>query len=245
MDRFKDQTALVTGASRGIGAAIARAFCDEGANVVLWDVLEEGASLAQTLSQVGGSASFNKIDITDAAQVAAGVAAIIQQYGKIDILINNAGIIRDRSFLKMSDQEWFDVINVNLHGTYVVTKAVAPHMKEAGYGRIISASSINGLTGAFGQTNYSSSKAAIIGFTKALAKELGKYGVTVNCIAPGFVKTDMTDSIPEEIVAHSIAQIPVKRIAQPEDLAHAYLFLADRKSGFINGETLNVNGGVY
>ena len=145
----------------------------------------------------------------------------------------------------MTDDEWDSVINVNLNGTYNATKAILPYMREAGYGRIVSASSINGVLGAFGQTNYAATKAAIIGFTKALAKEVGKYGITANAIAPGFIKTDMTDSMPQAAIDFGIMQIPVKRIGTPEDMAYAYLFLASKEAGFVNGHVLHANGGAF
>ena len=147
--------------------------------------------------------------------------------------------------MKMSDEEWDAVIQVNLTGIFNATKAVIPYMREAGYGRIVSASSINGALGAFGQTNYSATKAGIMGFTKALSKEVGRYGITVNAIAPGFIKTDMTDSMPQEVINAGIAAIPVQRIGTPEDMAYAYLFLASKEAGFISGHTLHANGGAY
>ena len=244
MSKFKDQVALVTGGARGIGKAVVEAFCKEGASVAFWDVLEEGQELADQLTVEGCKAQFQKVDVTRRADVAMAVAQVMEKFGKIDILINNAGIIRDKSFLKMSDQEWQSVLDVNLNGVFNVTKEVVPHMKAAGYGRVASASSINAIMGAFGQTNYCSTKAAIIGFTKALAREVGKDGITVNAVAPGFIQTDMTASMPEEVIAAGIQQIPVRRVGQPEDIANAYLFLAAKESGFVNGEVLNVNGGV-
>jgi len=242
--RLADQVAIVTGAAKGIGKAVAETFCMEGASVVLWDVLEEGQDAADQLSNQGHQAIFQMVDVTQRREVGQSVAQIMGMFGKIDILINNAGIIRDKSFLKMSDQEWQSVVNVNLNGVFNVTKEVLPHMKEAGYGRIVSASSINAIMGAFGQTNYCSTKAAIIGFTKALAREVGKDGITVNAVAPGFIQTDMTASMPSEMIQAGIQQIPVRRVGQPEDIANTYLFLADRQSGFVNGEVINVNGGV-
>ena len=182
--------------------------------------------------------------MTNRQEVQVATKKIIHAYGRIDILINNAGIVRDRSFLKMSDEEWDQVINVNLNGVYNCTKVVIPHMVNAGYGRIVSASSINGLQGAYGQTNYSASKAAIIGFTRSLAKEVGKNGITANVVAPGFVLTDMTKTMPEELLKSSIEQIPVKRAGTVNDIAYAYLYLASPNAGFVSGHTLSVNGGM-
>ena len=245
MKRLEGQIAIITGGARGIGYGICEIFCQHGATVVIWDVLDEGHQTAEKIAAAGHQISFRKTDITNREDVKAAAQEAKDQHGKIDILINNAGIIRDRSFMKMSDSEWDSVINVNLTGTFNATKAVLPFMREAGYGRIVSASSINGSLGAFGQTNYAATKAGIMGFTKALAKEVGKYGITANAVAPGFIKTHMTESMPEEVIQAGIASIPVRRIGTPEDMAYAYMFLASKEAGFVNGHTLHSNGGSY
>ncbi len=245
MSDLSGQVAIVTGGAKGIGKGICEVFCKHGATVISWDVIDEGQISADTIAAQGGKISFRKTDITDREDVKKAAEEAHAAHGRIDILINNAGIIRDRSFAKMTDDEWDSVINVNLNGTYNATKAVLPYMREAGYGRIVSASSINGVLGAFGQTNYAATKAAIIGFTKALAKEVGKYGITANAIAPGFIKTDMTDSMPQAAIDFGIMQIPVKRIGTPEDMAYAYLFLASKEAGFVNGHVLHANGGAF
>ena len=245
MFRLDGQVAIITGGARGIGKGICEVFCKAGATVALWDIMDEGQDTADEIATTGATIFFQKVDVTDRASVQHAVDHILQQHGKIDILINNAGIIRDRSFAKMSEQEWNAVINVNLNSLYVTCKAVVPHMKEAGYGRIISASSINAMTGAFGQTNYAATKAAIQGFTRSLCKEVGKYNITVNCIAPGFIKSVMSDSMPPEVIKAGIAMIPVGRIGTPEDMGHAYLFLASKEAGFVSGITLHANGGAY
>ncbi len=245
MNRLEGQVAIITGGAKGIGKGICEVFCKHGATVISWDVIDEGQIAADTIAAQGGKISFRKTDITDREDVKKAAAEAQAQHDRIDILINNAGIIRDRSFAKMTDEEWDSVINVNLNGTYNATKVVLPYMREAGYGRIVSASSINGVLGAFGQTNYAATKAAIIGFTKALAKEVGKYGITANAIAPGFIMTDMTASMPQNIIDAGIAQIPVRRIGTPEDMAYAYLFLASKEAGFVNGHVLHANGGVF
>ncbi len=242
--QLKGQVAIITGGARGIGEAVCTLFCKAGATVILWDIIEEGVFTTKKIKEAGGSIAFNKIDITNRQEVQVATKKIIDAYGRIDILINNAGIVRDRSFLKMSDEEWDQVINVNLNGVYNCTKVVIPHMVNAGYGRIVSASSINGLQGAYGQTNYSASKAAIIGFTRSLAKEVGKNGITANVVAPGFVLTDMTKTMPEELLKSSIEQIPVKRAGTVNDIAYAYLYLASPNAGFVSGHTLSVNGGM-
>lgn len=243
MKRLEGQVAIVTGGARGIGRGICEVFCREGATVALWDVLD-GTQTVKEITQNGGNIFFQKVDVTSQDSVDNAIGEIIEKYGKIEILINNAGIIRDRSFLKMTEEEWDSVINVNLKSLFIVTKSVVPHMKENGYGRIVSASSINGSAGAFGQTNYCATKAGISGFTRALCKEVGKNGITVNAVAPGFVKSVMSDSMPEEIIKAGIKMIPVGRIGSPEDMGHAYLFLASKEAGFVSGITLHANGGA-
>lgn len=244
MGRLDGQVAIITGGARGIGEGICEIFCNEGATVALWDVLEIGDSTANRISSKGGLIFFQKVNITSKNEVEEAVKEIIIKYKKIDILINNAGVIRDRSFMKMSQQEWDTVININLNSLYITTKAVLPYMKEAGYGRIISASSINGFQGAFGQVNYAATKAGVSGFTRALCKEVGRYGITVNAVAPGFIKSEMSDSMPDELVKASIAMIPVGRIGSAEDMGYTYLFLASKEAGFISGTTLHANGGA-
>ena len=243
MKRLEGQVAIVTGGARGIGRGICEVFCREGATVALWDVLD-GTETVKEITQNGGNIFYQKVDVTSQDSVDNAIREIIEKYGKIEILINNAGIIRDRSFLKMTEEEWDSVINVNLKSLFIVTKSVVPHMKENGYGRIVSASSINGSAGAFGQTNYCATKAGISGFTRALCKEVGKNGITVNAVAPGFVKSVMSDSMPEEIIKSGIKMIPVGRIGTPEDMGHAYLFLASKEAGFVSGITLHANGGA-
>ena len=244
MKKLEGQIVIITGGARGIGEGICKIFCNEGATVALWDVLEEGQTTADSISADGGSIFFQKVDVTSQESVDSAVANIIENHGKIDVLINNAGIIRDRSILKMTREEWDMVRSVNVDSLFITTKAVLPHMKTANYGRIISASSINAFQGAFGQTNYTASKAAIVGFTHSLCREVGKYNITVNAVAPGFIKSEMSDSMPEEIIKAGIAQIPVGRIGTPEDMGHAYLFLASKEAGFVSGHTLHANGGA-
>ncbi|MEQ9580671.1 MAG: SDR family NAD(P)-dependent oxidoreductase, partial [Arenibacter sp.] len=198
MKKLEGQLVIVTGGARGIGEGICKVFCNEGATVALWDVLEEGQKTAESIAKNGSKIFYQKVDVSSQESVDKAVAKIISEYGKIDVLINNAGIIRDRSILKMSREEWDQVMRVNVDSLYITAKAVVPHMKSANYGRIISASSVNAFQGAFGQTNYSASKAAIVGFTHSLCREVGKYNITVNAVAPGFIKTEMTDSMPED-----------------------------------------------
>jgi 3-oxoacyl-[acyl-carrier protein] reductase len=244
MGKLDGQVAIITGGARGIGEGICKIFCNEGATVALWDILDEGKNTTDRIKKEGGKIIFQKVDVTDQSSVNVAVEKLIGEFGRIDILINNAGIIKDRSFLKMSRDEWDRVIDVNINSLYVTTKAVLPHMKEAKYGRIISASSINAFQGAFGQANYSASKAAIAGFTRALCKETGRHNITVNAVAPGFIKSEMSDSMPEEIIKAGISMIPVGRIGTPEDMGHVYLFLASKEAGFVSGIVLHANGGA-
>jgi len=242
MKKLEGQLAIITGGARGIGAGVCKVFLEAGATVALWDVLDEGEQTAKELS-AHGDIFFQKVNITSKESVDAAVATIMEKYGHIEILINNAGIIRDRSFMKMTDDEWNSVVSVNLNGLFVTSKSVLPHMIAAGYGRIVCASSINSVAGAFGQTNYSATKAATSGFVRSLCKEVGKHGITVNAVAPGFILTEMTKSMPQAVIDAGIAQIPVKRIGTPEDMGHCYLFLASKEAGFVSGITLHANGG--
>lgn len=243
MKKLQGQLAIITGGARGIGEGVCEVFCREGATVAMWDVLD-GSEVVERISNLGGNIFYQNVDVTSKKSVNKAVNFIINKYNKIDILINNAGIIRDKSFMKMTENDWDDVVNVNLKSLFIVSKAVLPFMKESGYGRIVSASSINGFQGAFGQTNYSATKAGISGFTRSLCKEVGKYGITVNAVAPGFIKSVMTESMPKNVIEAGINMIPVKRIGTPEDMGQAYLFLASKESGFISGITLHANGGA-
>jgi 3-oxoacyl-[acyl-carrier protein] reductase len=242
--RLKDKIAIVTGGARGIGKATVERFCEEGSKVIIWDLLDAGSETAQEMQEKGYSVDFIKLAVTDPSAIEEATQEIIQKYGKIDILVNNAGITRDKSLLKMSHLEWQQVIDVNLTGVFNCTKAVVPHMVEKKYGRIICTSSVVGITGNFGQTNYVATKAAIIGMVKTWAKEFGKHNITANAVAPGFIKTDMTDMIPEEVRLQAIADIPAKRMGLPVDIANAYLFLASDEASYINGHCISVNGGV-
>lgn len=244
MGRLADKVAVITGGARGIGKAAASIFAEEGACIVIWDVLDEGRETAEMLRGAGHTAEFEKLNTRDYKAVEEAAERIYQRFGKIDILINNAGITRDQSFLKMSHEQFQEVIDVNLFGVFNCTKAIAPYMKSAGYGRIISTSSIVALYGNFGQTNYVATKAGVIGMTKVWARELGKYGITANAVAPGFVLTEMTLAIPDEIRAGAAAQIPVKRLGEPNDIAYAYLYLASDEASFVNGICLSVDGGA-
>ncbi len=241
--RLKDKVAIVTGGARGIGQATAELFAQEGAKVLIWDLLDEGEQVAADINANGGTAEFVKVSITDKAAVESAVAAAAEKYGRIDILINNAGITRDKTMLKMSDEEWDAVIAVNLTGIFYATRAVVKIMKENGYGRIVSAASTTGLRGNYGQTNYAATKAGVIGMTKTWAVEFGKYGITANAIAPGYTKTPMTDAIPDNVKQMALMTIPVGFLADPIDIAYGYLYLASEESRFVSGICLPIDGG--
>lgn len=242
--RLKDKIALITGGANGIGLATATRFAKEGAKIILWDVSAKGNEVVEGLKKEGYEAVFKKISVTNETDVQKAVAEVREQFGRIDILINNAGITRDRTLLNTSKQEWDDVIAVNLTGVFNCTQAVAPMMKEQHYGRIVSASSNVAIRGNYGQTNYVATKSAIIGMTKVWAMELGRFGITVNCIAPGFIQTAMTDAMPEEVRQSSLAHIPVGHWGVPDDIANGYLYLASDEASFVSGICLTIDGGA-
>lgn len=242
--RLKNKVAIITGGARGIGKAISEVFAKEGASVLIWDVLDEGTATADGIKANGGKAEFHKISVTDKEAVNTSVADIHSRYGKIDILINNAGITRDKTLQKMSEEEWDSVIDVNLKGVFLCTQAVVPYMKEAGYGRIVSAASNVGLRGNFGQTNYSATKAGVIAMSKTWTMELGKYGITANAVAPGFTLTEMVEKIPAEHLENIKKQIPLQKAAQPMDIAYGYLYLASDEAQYVSGICLTIDGGI-
>ncbi|WP_411031613.1 3-oxoacyl-ACP reductase FabG [Spongiimicrobium sp. 3-5] len=242
--RLKDKVAIVTGGARGIGRAVSELFAQEGAVVIIWDLLEEGSTTANGINTKGGVAEFHSISVTDKEAIHAAVGDIHTRYGKIDILINNAGITRDKTLQKMSLDEWDAVIDVNLKGVFLCTQAVVPYMKEAGYGRIVSAASNVGLRGNFGQTNYSATKAGVIAMAKTWTMELGKYGITANALAPGFTLTEMVEKIPVEHMETIKKQIPLQTAAQPIDIAYGYLYLASDEARYVSGICLTIDGGI-
>jgi 3-oxoacyl-[acyl-carrier protein] reductase len=241
--RLKDRVAIVTGGASGIGRATVELFAKEGAKVIIWDISDQGIKLAQQLTQKGLSASFMKVSVADKMEVEHAVAEIIKQYSRIDILINNAGITQDRTLLKMSMEEWDKVININLTGVFICTQAVVSHMKNQNYGRIVSASSNVGLRGNYGQTNYVATKSAIIGMTKVWALELSKFGITSNCIAPGFIETSMTDAIPSDVKKQITSLIPLGYWGKPSDIANGFLYLSSDEGAYVNGICLVIDGG--
>lgn len=241
--RLANKTAIITGGAAGIGLATAELFAKEGATVIIWDLTDNGEAIAGTLSGKGLKVFFDKISVTDKAAVIAAAEKVIKTFGRIDILINNAGITKDKTLLKMEQDDWDKVLAVNLTGVFNCTQAVAHHMKEQLYGRIVSASSNVGLRGNFGQTNYVATKSAIIGMTKVWALELGKFGITANCIAPGFIETQMTNAIPEEIKQKLTPLIPAGHWGKPMDIAYGYLYLASDEASYVNGICLTIDGG--
>lgn len=241
-----NQIALVTGASRGIGAAIAQELGKQGAAVIGTATTVNGAEqITQALQQAGIKGVGMALDVNDAAQVDATLKAIAETYGEVTILVNNAGITRDTLLMRMKDEDWDAVISTNLTSVYRLSQAVMRPMMKARHGRIISVSSIVGHTGNAGQTNYAAAKAGMSGFTKSLAQELGSRGVTVNCVAPGFIDTDMTRELPEKVKTDLLSRIPMGKLGQVQDIAAAVAFLASPSAAYITGETLHVNGGMY
>ncbi|MFD0862411.1 3-oxoacyl-ACP reductase FabG [Sungkyunkwania multivorans] len=242
--RLENKVAIITGGARGIGKAVAELFAKEGAKVIIWDLLPEGIETAEGIKKLGGEAEFTSISVTDRAAIETEAARIHSKFGKIDILINNAGITKDRTLHKMSDEEWDAVIDVNLKGVFLCTQIVSKYMKEAGYGRIVSAASNVGLRGNFGQTNYSATKAGVIAMSKTWTMELGKYGITANALAPGFTLTEMTEQIPKERLDGIKSQIPLQKAASPMDIAYGYLYLASDEASFVSGICLTIDGGI-
>jgi len=242
----KNRVALVTGASRGIGKSIASALAEQGARIVAVDVdLAATETMVAELKTKGVEAVAVQGNVTDAGDVEKMVQAALDAFGQIDILVNNAGITRDNLLVRMKDEEWDAVLNVNLKGAFLCTRAVSKVMTKQRYGRIINIASVVGQMGNAGQANYCASKAGLIGLTKSNARELSKRNVTVNAVAPGFIATAMTDALPEKVRDELAAQIPLGRLGSADDIANAVAFLATEASGYITGQVIAVNGGMY
>ena len=241
--RLKNKVAIITGGAAGIGAATAELFANEGATVYIWDLSSEGENFAANLRNKELSVFFTNLSVTDKTAIENSTKEIISKHGRIDILINNAGITKDKTLLKMLDEEWEKVLSVNLTGVFNCTQIVAAYMKHQQYGRIVSASSNVGLRGNYGQTNYVATKSAIIGMTKVWALELGRFGITANCIAPGFIETQMTEAIPEEVKNKLTPLIPTGHWGKPIDIAYGYLYLASDEASYVNGICLTIDGG--
>ena len=238
--RLQDKVSIITGGAAGIGAATAIKFKEEGAKVIIWDLNEEkGNALAAELG-----ADFDKVNTSNFADIEAAAKKVFDKYGRIDVLVNNAGITRDSTLKKMTPETWQQVIDVNLTGVFYCVKIVSEYMLMNNWGRILNASSVVGLYGNFGQTNYVATKSGLIGMTKTLGRELGRKGITVNCVAPGFIATEMVSAMPENVIEAMKAKVPVGRLGDPKEIANAYAFLASDEAAYINGTTLSVDGGM-
>lgn len=245
---------VITGAAAGIGRATALRFAEAGAQIAAWDVSARTApQLESAVKWAGGECQFQAVDVTSAKEVESAAEAVAEKWGRIDVLINNAGIVRDAQLVKwnggspesiMSEDTWDSVIGVNLKGVFLVTRAIVPYMIKGGGGVILSAASVVGLLGNFGQTNYVASKAGVIGMTRTWARELGKYKIRVNAVAPGFIATDMVRAMPPKVLEAMVARTPMGRAGTPEDVANAYFWLASDQASFIHGTVISVDGGV-
>lgn len=245
MSTLKNKVAVITGGSNGIGKATVQKFVKEGARVMIWDISEEhGNAVVNELNKDGQEVAFIKVNTADAENVAQAVEESLNKFGKIDVLVNNAGITRDATLLKMSQDQWQSVIDVNLTGVYNCARQIAPSMVEQGSGVILNASSVVGLYGNFGQTNYSATKGGLIAMTKTMAKELGRKGVRVNAVAPGFILTDMVKAMPEKVLEKMANMVPLQKLGEPEDIANIYAFLASDSARYITGTTISVDGGI-
>lgn len=241
-----DKVAIVTGAAQGIGRAIALLLAKEGAHLVVSDInLPKAQETAQEIEALGRKALPIQVNVVRLEDVEKMVTAVIEHFGRVDILVNNAGITRDRLILRMTEEDWDAVLDVNLKGTFNCTKAVLRHMAKQKSGKIVSIASVVGEMGNAGQGNYAASKAGVIGFTKSMAREFAQRGININAVAPGYIETAMTEAIPEAAREEWKKWIPMQRFGQPEDVAQAVLFLVSEASSYITGQVLNVNGGIY
>lgn len=243
---LKDRVAIVTGGAQGIGYAIVDVLAQRGANILIADVsIEKAEAAAKEISdKTGRKVVARSVNVIESADIKAMVDATMEQFGKVDILVNNAGITRDNLIMRMAEEDWDAVLDINLKGTFNCSQAVIRLMMKQRYGRIINISSVSGVVGQAGQVNYSSSKAGLLGLTKALAKEVGSRNITVNAVAPGFIETRLTDNLPQEIKDMSVKMTPLGRFGTPEDIANAVAFLASDEASFITGATLQVDGGL-
>lgn len=243
--KFEGQVALVTGASRGIGAAIALELAQKGLKVIGTATSDEGAAkITQTLTAFPGCSGRN-LNVNDAAAAEALIDGIVKEHGGLQVLVNNAGITRDMLAMRLKDDDWDAVLDTNLKAVFRMNRAVMRTMMKQRYGRIISITSVVGASGNAGQSNYAAAKAGVAGMTRALARELGSRNITVNCVAPGFIETDMTASLPEEQQKALLRQIPLGHLGKPQDIAHAVAFVASPQAAYITGQEIHVNGGMY
>ncbi|AGK52620.1 3-oxoacyl-ACP reductase FabG [Bacillus sp. 1NLA3E] len=243
--RLSGKVAIITGAANGLGLSAAEIFAREGASVAIADFNEEvGNAKAQELADKGYRVDFFQVDVADQASVNAMVKNVLDTFGRIDILVNNAGITRDAMLAKMTLENFEKVIDVNLTGVFLCAQAVVPTMVAQGWGKIINTSSVSGVYGNIGQTNYAATKAGVVGMTKTWAKELGRKGIRVNAVVPGFMETSMTATVPEKILDQLRTTIPLGQLGKPHDIANAYLYLASNESDYVNGTVLHVDGGI-
>ena len=244
--KLTGKVALVTGAAQGIGKAVALLLARHGADIVVSDInLEKAEETAKEIESIGQKAMAIKVNVASLNDVERMVEAVLKKFGKIDILVNNAGITRDKLILRMTEEDWDTVLNVNLKGTFNCTKAVVRHMAKQRSGKIVSIASVVGEMGNAGQVNYAASKAGVIGLTKTIAREFAKRGINVNAIAPGYIETPMTEVLSDKVKEELKRLIPMERLGKPEDVAEAVLFLVIEESNYITGQVLNVNGGIY
>ena len=245
MKKLENKIAIITGGASGIGKAGAELIAKNGAQVIIWDYNEEnGKNTTDDIIKNGGKAFFMKVNTAEIKEVEKAVAEVIAKFTKIDILVNNAGITRDATLLKMTSEQWNQVIDVNLTGVFNCTKCVAPYMVANKSGKIVNTSSVVALYGNFGQTNYVATKAGLIGMTKTWARELGRKGVNVNAVAPGFIATEMVMKMPENVLDSMKSKVPLQRLGNPEDIANIYLFLVSDDASYINGAVISVDGGM-
>jgi 3-oxoacyl-[acyl-carrier protein] reductase len=245
MGMLDKKVVVVTGGAQGIGFSAAERFAEEGAIVAIWDFnAEKGAECEALLKAKGHDVRFQQVNVADADSVNAAAEELQNETGRIDVLVNNAGITRDASLMKMTEEQWQQVLDVNLGGVFHCTKAIAPFMVEQKSGCIINTSSVVGLYGNFGQTNYVATKSGVIGMTKVWARELGRKGIRVNAVAPGFIATEMVDTVPENVIEMMVGKTPLARLGKPEDIANAYIFLASDLASYISGTVISVDGGL-
>jgi len=245
MGMLEQKVVVVTGGAQGIGLSAVERFAEEGARVAIWDFnTDKGSAAEKALKEKGHDVLFQQVNVVDMDSVKAAVESLFNETGQIDVLVNNAGITRDASLMKMTEEQWQQVLDVNLGGVFHCTKAIAPVMVEQKSGCIINTSSVVGLYGNFGQTNYVATKSGVIGMTKVWARELGRKGIRVNAVAPGFIATEMVDTVPENVIEMMVGKTPLARLGKPEDIANAYIFLASDLASYISGTVISVDGGL-